>query len=57
MIYEQNQELLRTYRYGLLNDTVPFWFPQSVDREHGGFLHSLGRCRRSSQAEKTDAIL
>jgi len=40
---EQKQQLLTTYRDGLLNDTVPFWFPRSVDREHGGFLHCLDR--------------
>ncbi|MFT3946424.1 MAG: AGE family epimerase/isomerase [Agriterribacter sp.] len=26
------------YKDRLLNDTVPFWFPRSVDREYGGFL-------------------
>ncbi len=26
------------YRDRLLGDTVPFWFPRSYDREHGGFL-------------------
>ena len=26
------------YRDRLLHDTVPFWFPRSFDREHGGFL-------------------
>jgi N-acylglucosamine 2-epimerase len=36
-------ELLKRYRDGLLNDTVPFWFPRSVDREHGGFLHCVDR--------------
>ena len=35
--------LLQRYRDGLLNDTVPFWFPRSVDREHGGFLHCVDR--------------
>jgi N-acylglucosamine 2-epimerase len=34
-------QLLRYYREGLLNDTVPFWFPRSIDTEHGGFLHCL----------------
>jgi len=24
-------------RDGLLYDTIPFWFPRSVDEEHGGF--------------------
>jgi N-acylglucosamine 2-epimerase len=36
-------ELLRTYREGLLNDTLPFWFPRCVDTLHGGFLHLLDR--------------
>ena len=34
-------ELLRLhelYRDQLVGDTVPFWFPRSYDREHGGFL-------------------
>lgn len=26
------------YENQLLNDTVPFWFPRSFDKEHGGFL-------------------
>lgn len=26
------------YKNKLLNDTVPFWFPRSVDEEYGGFL-------------------
>ncbi len=33
------QKLLACYRDGLLSDTVPFWFPRSIDVEHGGFLH------------------
>jgi N-acylglucosamine 2-epimerase len=32
-------DLIAAYRDGLLNDTVPFWFPRCVDEEHGGFLH------------------
>ncbi len=32
-----------TYRDGLLHDTLPFWFPRCVDREHGGFLHCVDR--------------
>ena len=35
------QQLLACYRDGLLHDTLPFWFPRSIDREHGGFLHCL----------------
>jgi N-acylglucosamine 2-epimerase len=26
------------YSGQLLNDTIPFWFPRSFDREHGGYL-------------------
>lgn len=31
-------ELSRFYRTQLLQDTVPFWFPRSYDREYGGYL-------------------
>jgi N-acylglucosamine 2-epimerase len=33
-------QLLATYRDGLLQSTLPFWFPRCVDTEHGGFLFS-----------------
>lgn len=26
------------YQDALLHDTLPFWLPQSIDREHGGYL-------------------
>jgi N-acylglucosamine 2-epimerase len=29
---------LATYRDGLLEDTLPFWLPRAIDREHGGYL-------------------
>ena len=35
--------LRNTYRDGLMDDTVPFWFPRAVDTEHGGFLHCFDR--------------
>ncbi|MEO7264446.1 MAG: AGE family epimerase/isomerase, partial [Ferruginibacter sp.] len=31
-------ELQKFYGSQLLNDTVPFWFPRSFDKEYGGFL-------------------
>ncbi|WP_104384223.1 AGE family epimerase/isomerase [Sphingobacterium sp. HMA12] len=31
-------ELEKFYENQLLNDTVPFWFPRSVDPENGGYL-------------------
>lgn len=35
---EDLKKLYEFYRNQLLNDTVPFWFPRSFDKEHGGFL-------------------
>jgi len=35
---EELQNLAAFYKNQLLNDTVPFWFPRSIDREHGGYL-------------------
>jgi N-acylglucosamine 2-epimerase len=34
-------QLLATYRDGLLNDVLPFWMKHAVDVEHGGFITSL----------------
>ncbi len=34
---------MSVYRDGLLEDTLPFWIPQAVDREQGGFLTMRGR--------------
>ena len=38
---DRRSELLAIYRNGLLEDTLPFWIPRCIDREHGGFLMSL----------------
>ena len=38
---ERMEELIRIYRDGLLDDTVPFWMKHTIDREHGGFLNFL----------------
>lgn len=43
MTSERINELARFYRSSLLTDCVPFWFPRSLDREHGGYLHCLDR--------------
>lgn len=32
------EKLRAYYSNQLLNDTVPFWFPRSIDQEHGGYL-------------------
>ncbi|MFD0895623.1 AGE family epimerase/isomerase [Luteolibacter ambystomatis] len=31
--------LAEFYHDQLFNDCLPFWFPRSIDTEHGGFLH------------------
>ncbi|HRP17997.1 MAG TPA: AGE family epimerase/isomerase [Ginsengibacter sp.] len=40
MAYSQSdlQKLYQYYKGQLLKDTIPFWFPRSVDKEYGGFL-------------------
>ena len=40
MAYSTNDlsALRNFYRDQLLNNTLPFWFPRSVDAEYGGFL-------------------
>ncbi len=35
--------LLATYRDGLLNSTLPFWFPRAVDETCGGFMFARDR--------------
>ncbi len=37
-IKEELQNLGAFYENQLLNDTVPFWFPKSLDEEYGGYL-------------------
>ena len=39
----RREDLLRTYRDGLLKDVVPFWTQHAVDREFGGFMMCLNR--------------
>ena len=40
---EDIQKFSQVYRDGLLNDTLPFWFPRCVDTEQGGFFTALDR--------------
>jgi len=40
---ERLDELIVTYRDGLLSDTLPFWIEHCVDREYGGFMTALDR--------------
>jgi len=39
----RQRKLLAVYRDGLLNNTLPFWWPRCVDDEHGGFLLARDR--------------
>ncbi len=47
-------ELRNFYANQLLNDTVPFWFPRSFDKEWGGFL--LMRDRDGSLLDDDKAV-
>jgi N-acylglucosamine 2-epimerase len=40
---EELQNLAAFYKNQLLNNTVPFWFPRSVDHEYGGYLFMRDR--------------
>jgi N-acylglucosamine 2-epimerase len=37
------RKLIAVYRDGLLQDTLPFWFPRCVDTEFGGYLVARNR--------------
>lgn len=39
----RREHLIKTYRETLLEDVIPFWTKNSVDREYGGFLTFLDR--------------
>ncbi|HOI44183.1 MAG TPA: AGE family epimerase/isomerase [Candidatus Aminicenantes bacterium] len=47
------RNLRNTYRDGLLNDTLPFWLPRSIDREFGGYLTALDRDGAVLQTDKS----
>ena len=40
---DQIQQLIRVYRDGLLNDTLPFWIRHGIDRQYGGYWTALNR--------------
>lgn len=56
MNYTHNDllKLEQFYREQLLTDTVPFWFPRSVDKEYGGYL--LMRDREGSLIDDDKAV-
>src|SRR4029079_11541743 len=39
----EERTLASLYRDSLLEDVIPFWLRHGLDREHGGFITSLGR--------------
>ncbi|HEU5069615.1 MAG TPA: AGE family epimerase/isomerase [Verrucomicrobiae bacterium] len=43
MAPERLNELARFYCTALIEDCAKFWFPRSLDRKHGGYLHCLDR--------------
>jgi len=40
---ERTQALIAVYRDGLLEETLPFWFPRCVDEPYGGYLTARDR--------------
>lgn len=56
MTYDKHQlrEMAGFYKNQLLNDTLPFWFPRSLDAEHGGYL--LMRDRDGSLIDDDKAV-
>ena len=50
---DERRRLRDVYRDGLLLDTIPFWFPRSVDTEHGGFLTCFDRDGSVLQTDKS----
>lgn len=51
---EELKNLSSFYKNQLLNNTVPFWFPRSIDEEHGGYL--LMRDRDGSLIDDDKAV-
>ncbi len=43
LLVDNIDQLISTYREGLLNDIIPFWMTHSIDTEYGGYLTSLDR--------------
>jgi N-acylglucosamine 2-epimerase len=44
---------LAIYRDGLLHDTLGFWLPRAIDREHGGYITALGEDGAVLQTDKS----
>lgn len=46
-------QLQEFYRSGLLDDVVPFWLKNGVDREHGGLISSLTQSGGIADSDKS----
>ncbi|MCA9058216.1 MAG: AGE family epimerase/isomerase, partial [Planctomycetaceae bacterium] len=46
-------ELHQWYKQTLLQDCIPFWFPRSIDHQHGGFLHCFDRDGQLVDSDKS----
>ena len=44
---------IEIYRSGILDDTLPFWFPRCVDAEHGGYITALDHDGSVLQTDKS----
>ncbi|MGL4943035.1 MAG: AGE family epimerase/isomerase [Thermoguttaceae bacterium] len=49
----KRREYLEIYRDGLLNDTLPFWFPRAIDQQCGGYFTSFSRDGTLLQTDKS----
>jgi len=47
-----SQELADIYRSGLLEDTMPFWEANCVDRQHGGFMMAVDQAGKVVDTDK-----
>lgn len=53
MTPERKKHLLAVYKNGLLDDTIPFWRRNGVDREYGGYITCLDRDGSVLQTDKS----
>lgn len=51
--FEKRAYYRDVYRKGLLDDTIPFWFPRTIDQEYGGYFTSLDRDGSLLQSDKS----
>ena len=49
---ENLKDYLEIYKKGLLDDTLPFWINNYIDRKFGGYTFSLDRDRSVIDTDK-----